>query len=41
MRLLVIGGSQFVGRHLVEAVAARGDRITVFNRGQTDALCRH
>ena len=38
MRLLVIGGSQFVGRHLVETAAARGDRITVFNRGQTDAL---
>jgi len=35
MKLLVIGGSQFVGRHLVAAAASRGDRVTVFNRGQT------
>ncbi len=35
MKLLVIGGSQFVGRHLVAAAAARGDQVTVFNRGQT------
>lgn len=35
MKLLVIGGSQFVGRHLVAAAAARGDEVTVFNRGQT------
>ena len=35
MKLLVIGGSQFVGRHLVAAAAARGDRVTVFNRGKT------
>ena len=38
MKLLVIGGSLFVGRHIVAAAAARGDRITVFNRGQTAAL---
>ena len=37
MKLLVIGGSQFVGRHLVEAALARGDEVTVFNRGQTPA----
>jgi 2'-hydroxyisoflavone reductase len=37
MRLLVIGGSQFVGRHLVGAAVARGDQVTVFNRGQTAA----
>jgi 2'-hydroxyisoflavone reductase len=35
VRLLVIGGSQFVGRHLVEAALARGDEVTVFNRGKT------
>ena len=35
MKLLVIGGSQFVGRHFVAAAAARGDEVTVFNRGQT------
>jgi 2'-hydroxyisoflavone reductase len=38
MKLLVIGGSQFVGRHLVHAAAARGDRVTVFNRGRTAAV---
>ena len=37
MKLLVIGGSQFVGRHLVAAAAARGDAVTVFNRGKTAA----
>jgi 2'-hydroxyisoflavone reductase len=38
MKLLVIGGSQFVGRHLVAAAAARGDQVTVFNRGRTAAV---
>ena len=37
MNLLVIGGSQFVGRHLVAAAVARGDAVTVFNRGLTRA----
>jgi 2'-hydroxyisoflavone reductase len=37
MKLLLIGGSLFVGRHLVEAALARGDEVTVFNRGQTSA----
>jgi 2'-hydroxyisoflavone reductase len=37
MKLLVIGGSLFVGRHLVEAALARGDQVTVFNRGRTAA----
>ena len=35
MKLLVIGGTQFVGRHLVQAALARGDQVTLFNRGQT------
>ncbi len=38
MKLLVIGGSQFVGRHLVQAACARGDAVSVFNRGQTPAV---
>jgi 2'-hydroxyisoflavone reductase len=37
MQLLVIGGTQFVGRHIVEAALSRGDRVTLFNRGQTAA----
>lgn len=34
---LVIGGGRFVGRHLVDAALARGDAVTVFNRGQARA----
>lgn len=35
MRLLVIGGTRFVGRHMAEAAAARGHEVTIFHRGQT------
>ena len=35
MELLVLGGTKFVGRHLVEAALSRGHRVTLFNRGQT------
>ncbi len=34
MRLLVLGGTGFVGRAVVEAGRARGAQITVFNRGR-------
>lgn len=33
MKLLVLGGSGFVGRVLAEEAVARGDDVTVFNRG--------
>lgn len=33
MRILVLGGTKFVGRHLVEAALARGHEVTLFNRG--------
>ncbi|MCC7039821.1 MAG: NAD-dependent epimerase/dehydratase family protein [Burkholderiales bacterium] len=33
MRLLVLGGTRFLGRHLVEAALARGDAVTLFTRG--------
>src|SRR5437867_9675226 len=36
MKLLVLGGTQFVGRHIVEAALARGHQVTLFNRGRTD-----
>ncbi len=36
MKLLIIGGTRFVGRHLVEAALARGHTITLFNRGQSN-----
>jgi 2'-hydroxyisoflavone reductase len=35
MRILVLGGTQFLGRHTVDAALARGHDITLFNRGQT------
>ncbi|QNP73086.1 NAD-dependent epimerase/dehydratase family protein [Streptomyces roseirectus] len=38
MRLLVLGGTQFVGRAVVEAALARGWEVTVFNRGSVGAL---
>ena len=34
MKLLILGGTMFVGRHLVEAALARGHEVTIFNRGQ-------
>jgi 2'-hydroxyisoflavone reductase len=36
MKLLVLGGTKFLGRHVVEAAIARGDEITIFTRGQTN-----
>lgn len=37
MKLLVLGGTRFLGRHVVTAAAARGDRVTVFHRGRHTA----
>lgn len=34
MRILIIGGTVFLGRHLAEAALARGHTLTLFNRGQ-------
>jgi 2'-hydroxyisoflavone reductase len=36
MRLLVLGGTKFLGRAAVEAALARGDEVTLFNRGETN-----
>ena len=36
MRLLVLGGTKFLGRAVVEAALARGEEVTLFNRGQTN-----
>jgi len=35
MRLLVLGGTRFVGRAIVEKALRRGHEVTTFNRGQT------
>jgi 2'-hydroxyisoflavone reductase len=40
MKLLIIGGTRFVGRHLVEAALARNDEVTVFNRGTHAPVAR-
>ncbi len=34
MKILILGGTVFVGRHLVEAALNRGHEVTLFNRGQ-------
>lgn len=36
MDILILGGTRFVGRHLVEAALASGHNVTLFNRGQTN-----
>jgi 2'-hydroxyisoflavone reductase len=33
MKILVLGGTAFLGRHLVDAAMARGHAVTVLNRG--------
>lgn len=38
MKLLVVGGTRFYGRHLVAAAAARGDEVTVFTRGRSGGV---
>ena len=35
MNLLILGGTQFVGRHIVLEALARGHRVTTFTRGKT------
>lgn len=34
MRILVMGGTLFLGRHIVEAALKRGHDVTMFNRGR-------
>jgi 2'-hydroxyisoflavone reductase len=36
MRLLVLGGTLFLGRHIVDLAKDRGHELTLFNRGRTD-----
>ena len=35
MQILVLGGTQFLGRHVVDAALEQGHAVTLFNRGQT------
>jgi 2'-hydroxyisoflavone reductase len=34
MKLLVLGGTRFLGRHVVEAALTRGHAVTIFTRGK-------
>lgn len=37
MKLLILGGTVFLGRHIVFQAAKRGHEVTLFNRGRTNA----
>jgi 2'-hydroxyisoflavone reductase len=37
MKLLVLGGTRFVGRHIVEAALVRGHEVTIVHRGKSGA----
>ena len=36
MKTLILGGTKFLGRHLVDAALAAGHEVTLFNRGKTN-----
>ena len=36
MKILILGGTRFLGRHLVEASLARDHAVTLFNRGESN-----
>lgn len=36
MKILILGGTKFLGRHLVDAALAVGHEVTLFNRGKTN-----
>ena len=36
LRVLVLGGTGFLGRHVIEAALERGHRVTMLNRGRTN-----
>lgn len=36
MNILILGGTIFLGRHLVDAALANGHTVTLFNRGKTN-----
>jgi 2'-hydroxyisoflavone reductase len=37
MKILIMGGTQFVGRHITDAALRAGHEVTLFNRGRTGA----
>ena len=37
MNILILGGTKFIGPHVVRRLAKRGHDVTIFHRGQTEA----
>src|SRR5215218_1982133 len=37
MRILILGGTGFIGPHLVKHAVARGHKVSIFTRGRRDA----
>ena len=37
MRILIIGGTRFIGRHVVDQALGHGHEVTIFHRGRTGA----
>ena len=37
MKILILGGTVFLGRHLIDAALERGHEVTIFNRGRREA----
>ena len=37
MRILIMGGTAFVGRHIAQAAIDAGHDVTLFHRGRTGA----
>ncbi len=38
MKVLIIGGTRFIGKEIARQIVKRGDDVTLFNRGKTDDL---
>ena len=36
MRVLILGGTGFIGPHMVRALQANGHEVSLFNRGRTN-----
>jgi len=45
MRVVILGGTRFIGRRITEDLVARGDDVTILHRGTSEPLdwvdCRH
>ncbi|MCG8364101.1 MAG: NAD-dependent epimerase/dehydratase family protein [Pseudanabaenales cyanobacterium] len=37
MKILIIGGTKFIGPHVVQKLVSLGHQVTLFHRGQTQA----